>query len=38
MVSGLEVESEHLLSDQGHPADYAKLMIEVDVRLRRAAI
>ncbi|HRX40204.1 MAG: hypothetical protein KDA48_07700 [Amphiplicatus sp.] len=36
MVSGLEVQSERLLTDQNHPKDYVRLMIEVDVRVREA--
>jgi hypothetical protein len=38
LVSGLEVETERLLTDQNHPADFARLVIEVDVRVRRATI
>jgi hypothetical protein len=38
MVSGLQVETERLLTDQNHPADYARLIIEVDVRVRQATI
>lgn len=36
MVSGLDVQSERLLTDQNHPKDYARLIIEVDVRVREA--
>lgn len=36
MVSGLEVQSERLLGDQNHPKDHARLVIEVDVRVRDA--
>jgi hypothetical protein len=38
MVSGLQVESERLLGDDDSSADYAKLTIEVDVRVRQATI
>ncbi|WP_156929134.1 hypothetical protein [Bradyrhizobium sp. th.b2] len=38
MVSGLAVESERLLGAQDHPADYVRLTIEVDVRVRQAMI
>jgi hypothetical protein len=38
LVSGLQVESERLLADQDHDADYARLYIEVDVRVRQATI
>jgi hypothetical protein len=38
MVSGLQVESERLLTDQQHPADFVRLVIEVDVRVRNAMI
>jgi hypothetical protein len=38
LVSGLQVETERLLTDQNHPADYARLIIEVDVRVRQATI
>jgi hypothetical protein len=38
LISGLQVESERLLGDQHNPADYAKLIIEVDVRVRQATI
>ena len=37
-VSGLTVESERLLGAEGMPEDYAKLTIEVDVRVREALI
>ena len=36
LVSGLQVETERLLGNQNnHPADYARLTIEVDVRVRQ---
>jgi hypothetical protein len=38
LVSGLDVQSERLLTDENHPADYARLTIEVDVRVRQAMI
>jgi hypothetical protein len=39
LVSGLQVETERLLdSNQDHPADYARLIIEVDVRTRLTTI
>jgi hypothetical protein len=38
LVCGLHVESERLLTDQDHSPDYAKLLIEVDVRVRQATI
>jgi hypothetical protein len=39
LVSGLQVESERLLtSEQTQPADYVRLNIEVDVRVRQAMI
>lgn len=38
LVSGLQVESERLLIDQDHPKDYARLTIEVDVRVRLATV
>jgi hypothetical protein len=38
LVSGLQVETERLLTDNNHPADYARLTIEVDVRVRQAMI
>lgn len=38
LVSGLQVESERLLTNQNHPADYARLNIEVDVRVRQTTI
>lgn len=38
MVSGLQVESERLLGDDSNSADFAKLIIEVDVRVRLATI
>lgn len=38
LVSGLQIESERLLTDQNHPADFVRLNIEVDVRVRQATI
>ena len=38
MLSGLNVESERLWGDSNLPADYAKLTIEVDVRIRQATV
>src|SRR5260221_3159444 len=38
LVSGLQVESERLLTDQNHPKDYVRLVIEVDVRVRQATV
>jgi hypothetical protein len=38
LVSGLHVESERLLTDQDQATDYARLTIEVDVRVRQAMI
>jgi hypothetical protein len=38
LVSGLDVETERLLTDQPLAADYARLTIEVDVRVRQAMI
>ncbi len=38
MISGLNVESERLLGADNLPPDYAKLTIEVDVRVRQAMI
>jgi hypothetical protein len=38
MVSGLQVETERLLTDENHPADFARLTIEVDVRVRQTMI
>jgi hypothetical protein len=38
LVSGFEVQSERLLGDQNSPADFVKLTIEVDVRVRQATI
>jgi hypothetical protein len=38
MVSGLQVESERLLTDQTHSRDYVRLIIEVDVRVRVATV
>ncbi|WP_420968280.1 hypothetical protein [Bradyrhizobium sp. B120] len=38
LVSGFEVESERLLGDQDNAADWVKLIIEVDVRVRQATI
>jgi hypothetical protein len=37
-VSGLNIESERLLTDQNHPKDYVQLIIEVDVRVRQATV
>ena len=36
LVSGLGIETERLLTDQSHSADFARLTIEVDVRVRLA--
>jgi hypothetical protein len=38
LVSGLEIESERLLTDTSNPPDYVRLNIEVDVRVRQAMI
>jgi hypothetical protein len=38
LISGLNVESERLLTADDLPRDYAKLTIEVDVRLKQATI
>jgi hypothetical protein len=38
LVSGLDVESERLLTDKQHAADHVRLNIEVDVRVRQATI
>jgi hypothetical protein len=38
LVSGVNVESERLLTDQAHPQDFVRLVIEVDVRVRQATI
>jgi hypothetical protein len=38
LVSGFQVESERLLGDHSEPADYVKLIIEVDVRVRQATV
>jgi hypothetical protein len=38
LVSGLDVQSERLLTDKSHPVDYVRLTIEVDVRVRQAMI
>ncbi|HEY3915478.1 MAG TPA: hypothetical protein VGN61_13400 [Verrucomicrobiae bacterium] len=38
MVSGFEVESERLLGEQSNSADFVRLTIEVDVRVRQATI
>jgi hypothetical protein len=38
LISGFQVESERLLGDQSNSADYAKLVIEVDVRIRQATV
>lgn len=37
-VSGLNIESERLLTDQNHRKDYVQLIIEVDVRVRQATV
>ena len=37
-VSGFQVESERLLGDAVNAADWVKLLIEVDVRVRQATI
>jgi len=37
-VSGLNIESERLLTDQNHPKDYVQLIIEVDVRIRQGTV
>lgn len=38
LVSGFQVESERLLGDTDSAADWVKLLIEVDVRVRQATI
>ena len=38
LVSGLQVESERLLTDQNLTKDYVRLIIEVEVRVRQATI
>jgi hypothetical protein len=38
MISGLEIESERLLGDNQKTADFVKLTIEVDVRIKRPMI
>lgn len=38
LVSGLNVESERLLAEASQPADYVRLTIEVDVRIKQATI
>jgi hypothetical protein len=38
MISGLEIESERLLGNNQEEADYVKLFIEVDVRIKRPMI
>jgi hypothetical protein len=38
MISGLAIESERLLGDHSEGADFVRLTIEVDVRVRRAMI
>jgi hypothetical protein len=38
LVSGLQIESERLLTDKSNPPDYVRLNIEVDVRVRQAMI
>jgi hypothetical protein len=36
MVSGLNVNTERLLADNGSPRDYVRLVVQVDVRVRQA--
>jgi hypothetical protein len=38
LVSGLQVETERLLTDQNYSKDFVRLIIEVDVRVRQATI
>ena len=38
MVSGLQVETERLLAHKNEGSDYARLVIEVDVRVRMATV
>jgi len=38
LVSGVNIESERLLTDESYPTDFVKLTIEVDVRVRQALI
>jgi hypothetical protein len=38
LISGLQIESERLLTDKSNPQDYVRLNIEVDVRVRQATI
>ena len=38
LVSGFQIESERLLGDQSNSSDFAKVTIEVDVRVRQATI
>lgn len=38
LISGLQIESERLLTDKNNPPDYVRLNIEVDVRVRQAMI
>ncbi len=38
MLSGYAVESERLLGSKGQPADYVKLLIEVDVRVHMSTV
>jgi hypothetical protein len=38
LVSGVNVETERLLTDQNYSKDYVRLVIEVDVRVRQAMI
>lgn len=38
LVSGLQIESERLLTDKSNQPDYVRLNIEVDVRVRQAMI
>ena len=38
LVSGLQIESERLLTNKSNPPDYVRLNIKVDVRVRQAMI
>jgi hypothetical protein len=38
LISGLDVQSERLLTGENHPTNYVRLTIEVDVRVRQAMI
>ena len=38
MISGLEIESERLLGNNQSTADFVKLTIEVDVRIKRPMV